>query len=71
MTEDNRMRYKIICPCCGSVQYACKSIFQEMGLRNAGRGGCLECKEPMKLIYNPEADTMQADKWELGQNEEM
>lgn len=71
MEQDSRKRYKITCPHCGRVQYACKSIFHEMGIYDAGRGGCLECKEPMKLIYNPEADTMQADKWELEQNEEM
>lgn len=71
MDTDSRKRYKIICPYCGRVQYACKSIFHEMGLYDAGHGTCLECKGSMRLEYNPEADTMQADKWELVQNEEM
>ena len=71
MAEDSRKRYKIICPYCGKVQYACKSIFHEMGIYDAGHGGCLDCKKPMRLVYNPETDKMQADKWELIQNEKM
>lgn len=64
MEEDKRKRYEIICPYCGKVQYACKSIFHEMGIYDAGYGGCLDCKEPMKLIYNTESDTMTAKEWE-------
>lgn len=37
----------------------------------SGKGRCLDCKKPMGLAYNPETDTMQADKWELVHNEEM
>ncbi len=71
MAEDSRKRYKIICPYCGRVQYACKSIFHEMGIYDAGHGSCLDCKKPMGLAYNPETDTMQADKWELIHYEKM
>lgn len=36
--EDKRKRYQIICPYCGKVQYACKSILQEMGLQMQDTG---------------------------------
>lgn len=69
--EDNRKRYKIICPHCQKVQYACKSILHEMGMYDAGHGTCLECKNLMRLRYNPETETMQAEKWGSVQSEEM
>ena len=34
--EDKRKRYEIICPHCGKVQYACKSIFHEWGVEDGG-----------------------------------
>ncbi len=69
--KDNRKRYKIICPYCGKVQYACKSIMHELGIEDAGHGGCLECKGFMKLLYNAESDTMTAEKWEVRKRGEM
>jgi hypothetical protein len=66
MEQDNRKRYKIICPYCGRVQYACKSIFHEMGVYDAGHGICLRCDGSMRLKYNPEADAMQAKKMGVG-----
>lgn len=69
--EDNRKRYKIICPYCGKVQYACKSIMHEWGIEDAGHGGCLDCKGFMKLLYNAESDTMTAEKWEVRKRGEM
>lgn len=61
---DNRKRYEITCPHCGKIQYACKSIFHEMGAYDAGRGRCLGCGEPMRLQYDPKTDTMEAIRWE-------
>ncbi len=64
MAENKRKRYQIICPYCGKVQYACKSMLHEMGYNEAGHGTCMECKGFMKLIYNPKSDTMTAKEWE-------
>lgn len=65
MADNKRKRYEIICPYCGKVQYACKSIAHEMGLSDLGSGTCLGCKGLMKLIYEPETDTMKAWTWEI------
>ena len=65
--EDNRKRYEITCPHCGKIQYVCKSIAHEMGIYNLGRGSCLECKNIMRLQYDPKADTMEAIRWENNQ----
>lgn len=62
--EDNRKRYKINCPICGKVQYACKSLGQELGMPDMGHGTCLSCKCLMRLTYEQETDTMTAKKWE-------
>lgn len=62
--EDTRKRYKITCPNCGKVQYACKSIFHELGIANGGRGRCLNCKEAMSLIFDEKNQEMRAEKWE-------
>jgi len=64
MENDTRKRYAITCPHCQAEQYACKSIFHEMGILEAGRGKCLDCKGDMKLVYHCETDTMSAQKWE-------
>lgn len=63
--EGKRKRYQIICPYCGKVQYAYKSIFQEMGVADAGHRDCMECGGFMKLIYNQSADVMVAEIWEI------
>ena len=62
--KDNRKRYEITCPRCGKIQYACKSIFHEMGMYDTGHGRCLGCREHMRLQYDPKTDTMEAIKWE-------
>ena len=53
--KDVRKRYEIICPYCGMVQYACKSIAQEEGLANLGHGVCLLWLPigflPVKLLF--------------------
>ena len=61
--EDKRKRYRITCPYCGKVQYACKSLFHEMGIEDAGHGTCLDCGGFMKLIYDRSADEMTAGIW--------
>lgn len=60
---DNRKRYKIICPYCMEVQYACKSIAQSMGI-DAGHGTCIYCKRLMKLTFDYDQDAMTTEKWE-------
>lgn len=62
--EDKRKRYKITCPYCQKVQYACKSILHEMGMYDCGHGTCLDCKATMRLVYNGKTDTMTAKVWE-------
>ena len=62
--EDTRKRYKITCPYCGKVQYACKSIAHELGMEQVGYGHCLECRGIMHLIFNYESQSMRAEKWQ-------
>ena len=62
--KDSRKRYEIICPHCGEALYVCKSIFQEMGINDAGYACCLECKRQMRLIFNEQLEIMTAKKWE-------
>ena len=61
--EDTRKRYRIVCPHCGKVQYACKSILHEMGVEVGGHGKCLDCGERMRLIFSEESQDMKAEKW--------
>lgn len=62
--EDTRKRYEITCPHCGKVQYACKSLFHELGVADGGYGRCLNCEEAMRLIFNEEIQAMRTEKWE-------
>lgn len=59
-------RIMIICPYCGKVQCACKSIAHEMGLSDCGHGTCLKCKGFMRLKFNEDSQEMIAEKWEIG-----
>ena len=61
---DTRKRYEIICPHCGKVQYACKSIGQSIGLALFGFGICLDCNKAMNLIYDESNDIMRTEKIE-------
>lgn len=63
MGEDKRKRYQIICPYCGKLQYAEKSIFHELGMSEAGHGVCLKCIGAMRLVFHEQTDTMTAEKW--------
>ena len=63
MAEHNQKRYKITCPHCGKIQYACKSILHIWGMYDLGHGICLGCNKLVRLIYNPETDEMRAEKW--------
>ena len=69
LTGAERKRYRIICPYCGRVQYACKSMLHEMGYNEAGCGICMECRKFMKLAYSPESDTMTAGEWKTAGTE--
>ena len=69
--KDNRKRYKVICPYCGKVQYACKSIMHDLGIEDAGHANCIECKGFMRLIFVKKADKMTAEKWEVRKRGEM
>lgn len=62
--EDTRKRYAITCPYCGKIQYACKSIFHEMGIKDGGHGKCLCCGKHMRLIFDEELQEMKADEWQ-------
>lgn len=61
--RDTRKRYEIICPYCGRVQYACKSIAQEEGIANLGHGECVECKGFMHIKFDEGTQSMRAEKW--------
>jgi predicted nucleic-acid-binding Zn-ribbon protein len=61
--EDKRPRYEIVCPKCGKVQYACKSILQEgFGMDEFGAGTCIECGLFMSLKFDRETETMTASE---------
>ena len=63
--SEQEKRYKIICPVCKKVQYACKSIAHRMGLYDLGHATCLGCKSSMRLVFDPENQTMKAKEWEI------
>lgn len=52
--------YKVECCNCKKTIYATKSIFHEMGMFDLGKGKCCHCNTDLKLIYNPETDSMTA-----------
>ena len=60
MENLNGKSYKIICPGCGKVQYACKSLGHKLGILDAGYGECLECALSLKIVYDPDKDDMTA-----------
>lgn len=62
--NNKRKTYQITCPSCNTTIYACKSIFHEMGMHDLGHGSCPYCKTLMRLKFDPETDTMQAERWE-------
>lgn len=57
-------RYDITCPSCNHRMQATRSIAQHMGMLDFGRGKCLDCGLVMKLVYNPNTDTMTAYDFE-------
>lgn len=57
---DIKRRYKIICPHCGKVQYACLSILHTCGVADGGRGTCLNCKKNMTLVFDYDSEMMTA-----------
>ena len=61
---DMSKRYEIICPYCGKVQYACKSIFHEWGVADGGHGCCLGCRKAMRLVFSERLQAMKAERWE-------
>lgn len=63
--EDERKRYKIICPYCNKTLYACKSIAHTIGMTDLGHGTCLYCNGFMKLTYSSATDSMKAEKWDI------
>ncbi len=63
-TEDNRKRYKCVCPICGEVFWACKSIFQESyAMHEFGAASCIKCKTFLRLTYHPESNTMSTARY--------
>ncbi|OHW62183.1 hypothetical protein EUAN_12520 [Andreesenia angusta] len=64
MEKDNRKRYEIECPECGKILWACKSLFQEMGMLDAGHGSCMECGTFLNLTLDKENDRMIAIRFE-------
>lgn len=61
--EDNRPRYKTICPACGKEMYVCKSIAMEMGMPDLGHGSCWNCNTSLHLEFNEEKQEMIATPW--------
>ena len=71
MGESAGKRYKIICPYCGRVQYAAKSVFHELGVSRAGHGVCLKCTGEMRLVFHGETDSMAAEEWKSAEEQGM
>ena len=62
--KDDNPRYKAVCCECGHIFYACKSIYQEMGINDAGCGHCPECKKLLNLTFDEETKEMKTADWE-------
>lgn len=63
MVEDNRQRYPITCPGCGSKLEIGKSIFHEWGMNDLGACVCPECKMAIHCTYVPESDSMSVETY--------
>lgn len=64
MEKENRKTYEFECPVCGKVLWACKSIFQEMGMLDMGHGRCMGCDTSLNLTVDEERDRMIAVRFE-------
>lgn len=62
MIMDEQKRYRITCPYCRKIQYACKSMCQEMGI-NVGHGICQYCYDTIKLTFDYGRDVMETGKF--------
>ena len=63
MSENNKKRYR--CDCfCGNTFLACKSIFQEWGKDDAGRGSCPRCNTSYNLTFDAENECMKLTEWD-------
>lgn len=56
-------RYKGICPTCGKAMWIRKSVFMEMGA-NVGSGTCPNCETFLHIIFNPEREEMDLERFE-------
>lgn len=62
--EDNRPRYKGVCPVCGADLWICMSIAM-MGFGiNLGHGSCHTCKAFLHLTFNVERQEFDTEPWE-------
>lgn len=62
-TQDNRRRYKGICPICGKENWICMSIAMQMGI-NSGHGSCLGCGTFMHIQFNEERQEMDLESFD-------
>lgn len=62
--EDNRPRYRGICPICGAELWICRSIGMELGWMNDGSGSCHKCNTFLHLIFKPEEKEFDVEAWE-------
>lgn len=61
--KDERPRYKLICPACGSELWICKSIAMEVFGSSRGHGSCHKCNEFLALQFDEEKQEFKAELW--------
>ena len=56
-------RYKGICPTCGMAMWICQSDFMEKGAK-VRSGTCPDCETFLHIIFNPEREEMDLERFE-------
>ncbi len=61
--------YKINCPECGKVQFAEKSMLQEIGLFDTAKVRCSKCDKTFFTVFNSTTNCMSVLQNKKGENE--
>ena len=61
--NDDRPRYKGICPKCGAVLWICPSIAMKMGWDDEGHGICHQCGSFLHLKFEPDRKVFSVQPW--------
>ncbi|MEG0591192.1 MAG: hypothetical protein RR496_06040 [Lachnospiraceae bacterium] len=62
--DDSKLRYKGICPECGTVLWICPSLAMLNGWHNDGHGTCFRCGKFLHLTFDIEKKEFTTATWE-------